>query len=138
MARNFFIVTILCGLIITGVMVSGCTTTKEGEKQVTVDKNSVLGPGETVTYTIRISGYSATDFVLTSDKPVNIDSDWMDLDHVGVTNFSKRIYYSGNPQRPQGFSVPLPGDRFRVINPDPNSKANVHITLTGVKLYESF
>jgi hypothetical protein len=134
MAKKKFIFSIFCGLIFAAVLLTGCS--KDGENQeLPVNKNIVLGPHESVTYNIRYSGYSAADFALTSDRPVNIDSDWADLDNKGIITFNKRIFYSGSPTRPGGFSVPLPGDKFKVVNPDPYNKANVHISLTGVKIY---
>ena len=134
MAGNVVILSIFCGLIIAGVMLSGCTA--EERAQGNVNENIVLRPGETSkNYYINIPQSSATDFVLTSDKPVTIVcSDWPDIADQGVTNFNTRIYTAGSVSRgPQ--PLPLPGSKFTVINPDPKNTANVHITLTGVKLY---
>lgn len=135
MAKNLFILSIFCGLIIVGVILTGCTTAEE-RKQGNVNENIVLGPGEkSGPYYIIIPDSSATDFVITSDKPVNIDCfDWLDIDKEGVTNFNTRIYTAGSVSRGPR-ELPLPGSRFTVVNPDPNNKANVHISLTGVKLY---
>jgi hypothetical protein len=136
MDRNFriFCGLLFCGFLILGVISTGCTA--EERNQGNVDKNIVLGPKEkSGPYYIIISGSSATDFVLTSDNPVNIDcSDWPDIDKEGVTDFKTRIYTAGIVSRgPQ--PLPLPGSTFTVVNPDPENTANVHITLTGVKLY---
>jgi len=123
-----------CGFLILGIISTGCTA--EERDQGNVDKTIALGPREkSVPYYIIISGSSATDFVLTSDKPVNIDcSDWLDIDKEGVTDFKTRIYTAGSVSRgPQ--PLPLPGSTFTVVNPDPENTATVHITLTVIKLY---
>jgi len=134
MAKNLSILIIFCGLIIVGMILTGCTA--EEKNQGNIDKNMALGPGETSgPYYIIISDSSATDFILTSDKPVNIVCpDWVDIDKQGVTNFNTRIYTAGSASRgPQ--ELPLPGSKFTVVNPNSNDTANVHISLTGVKLY---
>jgi hypothetical protein len=135
MARNSSILIMFCGLIIVGAILTGCTT-KEEKAQGIVDENIVLGPGETSkNYYIIIPDSKATDFTLTSDIPVNIDcSDWLDIDKEGVTKVKTRIQTGGIAAKGP-VPLPLPGSKFQVTNPDPNNKANIHITLTGVKLY---
>jgi hypothetical protein len=135
MAKNVSVLIFLCGLVIAGVILTGCTA--EERNQGNVNKNIVLGPGEkSGPYYIIIAHSSATDFVLTSDKPVNIVcSDWVDIDKQGVTDFRTRIYTAGMVSRGP-VALPLPGSKFTVVNPDPANTANVHISLTGVKLYE--
>jgi hypothetical protein len=133
MARNSSILIMVCGLIIVAAILTGCTT-KEEKAQGNVNEKIVLGPGETSkNYYIIIPDSKFTDFTLTSDRPVNIVcSDWWDIDEKGVTNVKTRIQ-TGGVMAKGPVPLPLPGSKFTVVNPDPNNKANIHITLTGIK-----
>jgi hypothetical protein len=133
MARNSFILLMFCAFIISSAILTGCTTAEE-KKQGNVNENIVLGPGETSkNYYLIIPGSKLTDFTLTSDIPVNIRcSDWLDIDQEGVTTFKKRIQTGGIVAKGP-VPLPLPGSKFQLINPDPNNKAHIHITLTGIQ-----
>lgn len=133
-ARNSSILIKFCGLIIAGAILTGCTT-KEEKAQGNVNENIVLGPGETSkNYYIIIPDSKYTDFTLISDRPVNIVcSDWSDINEKGVTNVKTRIQTGGVMAKGPA-PLPLPGSKFTVVNPDPNKKATIHITLKGIKL----
>ena len=135
MVKNTGILILLCGLVIAGVALTGCTTAEE-KAQGNVDETIVLGPGESSKdYYIIVPESSATDFTLASDIPVDIDCpDWPDIDREEITDYKTRIQTAGSMSAgPVG--LPLPGSRIKITNPDPANAANVHITLTGVKLY---
>jgi hypothetical protein len=118
------------------VIVAGCVKNTEGEKEMIADETVRIAPLQGISFNLYYYRYSATDLTISSDIPLDIDSDYSRLSASNITTLSRRIQYSGSPENQ--FTAVLPGDKVRVVNSNPDKTAKVRVTLTGVRLYPHF